>query len=1186
MLEPRSIQEPGGIASLQPVPPYNLEPLLYPALPPDDASTSPDPRSPAGLAQLHSKAVRCAEGDGGNLYIGTSDGVIHAYTIIVPPQGTSRSSRPRYRLRTSRLISNNARPVEKILLLASLPLAAVLCEGVLSFYTLPDWVPARGLPSTRAVSTVVLDDDEVLNNGGVDGAGMVSLCILRRKNILLAKVGQSEHRDPAWAVIKDIPLPGGAIVARRYGDALCIANTVEYSLVDLSNGFVTQLHLPISQTGESPSAQVRPSIVSIPLVQNAGSSPSSARASTTDAPQCEFLVTSHSGSITLGVFVTPSGEPMPKLLEWPSHPRSVVYASNYLFSLLRNNTVEVHDVRSDVMEKVQTQHLPPGVEPRFLTLTAAAAAAAPSSDQPDGVFDDLDIIKLDLDAPSTSSLLRRQEASALARVGVQVTLCGRNSVHSIEQDSLLDWGSKLLRKGQLIVLEEGLRTVQGQLQDQQRAQEAEVLRRRWSEYGLLLQALTVEYLRRARFWNAGETFCKSGGDPRLLIALFQRSNNDRAEPPDRQRDASSTDLLDKGMEAIVPAALRAHVELLYDEQSRGLHDINALILNNLVLNYCPPLDVAMDPILRSLAGSLTKRASDMLLKVLRTWRGLAAAFREEPAAAGLWAGQVMDDKMRQRVAAIVDSTLLRVLAERSATSGDASELEDLLEADLACPPDEVTSILKQQSYVVMLAKVYEKQQMWDEVLDIWIKIIDGKLIDRGPGRDDEQKHPVVNDVANLLSSLQDPTLTSKYGTWLVRRDPEVGVRILTQRVESATASGGGTTRNTRDKELAAIEGHRATLAEISAIDANAADDFVENVVLAATKIQDAEMHGRLFSVLIRKVEQHLSDAEIRSRHKRIAVDYAEGSFAESFYAHLALAASSHPGDLHRLKLVMLLQGSSVLELDKTLEAVSRNDIFVYERAVVLGKLGRDREALKLLAIELRDANSAETYCSQDGAVLSPMLANSVAQDFVTLEPYAAMVTRTHQQRSRAAIKSAQKDVTQMRHRKEGLLKTLLQIYMENGSDQTFRTATAHLLNTQALHLDSLDILQLVPDVWSLLTLKTFLSQSLRRQKHRQAEAELTRSIAVCREFDVAEKTWARLREMGGVLQDTDEDGGGEDQDGQETVVDEAGRASSEGSMAEKGSNDKSIVIAPPPPASEVHDLATDKLTLTPSGLHD
>ncbi len=221
----------------------------------------------------------------------------------------------------------------------------------------------------------------------------------------------------------------------------------------------------------------------------------------------------------------------------------------------------------------------------------------------------------------------------------------------------------------------------------------------------------------------------------------------------------------------------------------------------------------------------------------------------------------------------------------------------------------------------------------------------------------------------------------------------------------------------------------------------------------------------------------------------VAHDYASGSYAESFFAHLAFASSDSPRDADRLKLAMLLQGSTVLDHQALLDIIAPLNILVYEKAIILGKLGRDAEALSLLAVTLRDANSAEAYCSQDGEVLSPMLATSIAEDHEALRPFAAMLSRTYAQRVKASAK-AKATATHQRsgaQRKEELLKQLLSVYMANGAEEKFRIATAHLLNTQALHLDNREVLELVPKDWPLQTLETFLTQSLRRQLHRSAK---------------------------------------------------------------------------------------------------
>lgn len=82
------------------------------------------------------------------------------------------------------------------MILAPLSIAAVLSESTLSFYELPDLQPVHPqvLPHTKGVASVVVDDAE---GQEADGEGLVSLCIIKRKQIILVKVGSD-----TWRVIK------------------------------------------------------------------------------------------------------------------------------------------------------------------------------------------------------------------------------------------------------------------------------------------------------------------------------------------------------------------------------------------------------------------------------------------------------------------------------------------------------------------------------------------------------------------------------------------------------------------------------------------------------------------------------------------------------------------------------------------------------------------------------------------------------------------------------------------------------------------------------------------------------------------------------------------------------------------------------------------------------------------------
>jgi hypothetical protein len=1102
-------------APQEPVPLYALAPLLIPTLGSDEHAESLHHESPDAIQHHAQRSIRCSESDGTHLYIGTSDGQIHSFNIRYRKSATAPGSSQQctYSLKSSRSVSNHTKPVEKIVLLRPFRAAAVLCEGVVNFFSTPDWTPIRSLPSTRAVSTIVLDDEEAQSDTGTDAAGMISVCLVRRKNIILAKIGSDGRSDLLWSTIKDVPLPGGAIFARRYADTLCIANATEYSLVNLSSGSITQLHLPISQTGESPSAQVRPSIVAVPVPpssQRQGSvSPEVGRASSAAASpsaNCEFLVTSHSGSITLGVFVKPSGEPAPKLLEWPSHPRSVAFDGKHLVSLLRNDTLELHRIGSDSTNRVQTIQLPPGLDPRFLQPVSHPAAAHPSASNPSvSTISDLDIVKVSLahvDSSDATLLSRAQEhphASLPSRC--QILLCGRNSTSAVQQDSLLGWTAQQLRRGRIRNLRHSLASYR---------ENADVDATNSTALQSSLEAsaaharLGIELLHRADFAAAANVLRHAHLDPRLILGCFPS-------------------LLQEGQalgEAILPALLLPDLEKLKRKEGDGIQSIQDIIVANLTLNYSPPLDVNKDRALSELKQTLLHRSDAMLRRLLEDWRAAAAN------AAHPWAGAYMDEHMLANVHNRVDSAYLHLLAQgRGTDNPDAAsikrEMAAFLDSNHACEPTVVEKLLKDKGFLLLLARHYESVGNIEGALNILAGLVDGKQGDALEQSIDTSA--TVSKIADLLSGQQDASLVSEYGRWLVRKDPEAGIRILTaQTAASDSAATSKTPSRSKAQELDAIRLQKATIDELRQIDAEAATKYLEVVALSTSKVQDEQMHRELAAALIRRVAKHLEDGEYRTKMESIEHEYAHGSYAESFFAHLALACSGSSMDVDRLKLSMLLQGSTMLDHGAVLSMIEPLPTLAYERAIVLGKLGRDADALSLLAITLRDANSAEAYCSQDGEVLSPMLAASIAEDHEELRPFAAMLSRTHAQRIKTHAKQEQQaGRTGAAQRKETLLKELLSVYMANGAHEKFRIATAHLLNTQALHLDSQQVLELVPADWSIQTLETFLTQSLRRQLHRRREVAMLRSIAKCRNLDLAEDLWARQRAMGGVVQDTD-----------------------------------------------------------------
>lgn len=120
-------------------------------------------------------------------------------------------------------------------------------------------------------------------------------------------------------LVRELPLRTTAILGVLRGDFLCIADSVTYSLVNLESATLTPL-LPISQDppDSPPDDDARegrqPGLVKPKSFQ---------RPSILAIGEDEFLIASHTGHSTLGLFINDNGDPTRGTLEWASNPKSI-----------------------------------------------------------------------------------------------------------------------------------------------------------------------------------------------------------------------------------------------------------------------------------------------------------------------------------------------------------------------------------------------------------------------------------------------------------------------------------------------------------------------------------------------------------------------------------------------------------------------------------------------------------------------------------------------------------------------------------------------------------------------------------------------------------------------------------------------------------------------------------------------
>lgn len=179
----------------------------------------------------------------------------------------------------------------------------------MTLYALPSFAPLPAFTPIRGVSTFAVD----LSN---PHASYVSICVIKRRSMQLYRISQYSIEQ-----IKDLPLRTTAILGVLRRNYLCIADSVNYSMVDLEAATLIPL-VPISQDPpDSPPPENDPTQGN---QANLSAKPKSyQRPSIVAVGEDEFLVASHTAHTTLGLFIRENGEPTRGTLEWASNPKSM-----------------------------------------------------------------------------------------------------------------------------------------------------------------------------------------------------------------------------------------------------------------------------------------------------------------------------------------------------------------------------------------------------------------------------------------------------------------------------------------------------------------------------------------------------------------------------------------------------------------------------------------------------------------------------------------------------------------------------------------------------------------------------------------------------------------------------------------------------------------------------------------------
>ncbi|BGP33373.1 hypothetical protein JCM10296v2_005173 [Rhodotorula toruloides] len=1057
--------------------------------------------------------LKSVEAGGQKVWAGLSDGRIRLYEVreeVDAPAGagvasprraspTTPGRRPSVAPKQTQLelldelqVTTNKKAADRIALLPRLDKAVILSEGVMTFHALPGLAPlnVHSFPAVRGVVTLAVDEEELSSSSD---STVMHMCVIKRRRMHWLKVTNEGIQS-----LKDLPLPNGALIASLRRDRICIADAENYSIVDLEAAEALPL-LPISQAPH-PDPIPQPTTASgaaTPPAAGAGPDPRQRPAIACVASK-EFLVASHTGSTTLGVFVNESGEPCRGTLEWASNLRSLVVDSQYSIALLYNNTIEIHSIHTqEIVQVVQLPSSPTAspspldFQPRSLFRSAlglelGAATGAQKIEPIDVPLLPSSPAKSDPPRTPTKRASQASISSASIRSGVsgatgssddrpgkrtltRVLVVGRNGLYSLSPLTLVVQADALIDKGRdvdaLALADNFVKSASGGIAEN-------------PELAYVYMRLAFLKLEQTVFQEAFDLFARARSDPRMVVRMF----------PNLRRP-----LMAPGDEVTVCKGVLDEV--------RSARTIDEYILNNLNRNYSPHLkpNVELAATTVELRNSLAMTARDCLMSYLLKWRAARRSGEGEDGMAG-------DSR---KVDMVVDTTLVKLLAEQSRPD----DIRDLLSGPHDCVVKEVEQALLDAGLYQLLAAILLEKSETARVLEIWSRIIDGEYAD-------ESFKDGLQRVFDLTWRSKDKLLVEKYGLWMLKHDQSRALRLFSDPKQTITF-------DTRD-----------LFAKMSKVDPDAADRFLESTVLQKRDL-DSRLHADLVKRYIGRLGELLADAEakahVREQESAYASLVASTSNPPAFLAFLTARSSADSSrallDRVRLKAALFLSGSTKYDVQAAKQELEEMEVkglrgLTLERAIVYGKLHLDRQALSLLINNLHDLASAEAYCLQSGDPLAQ--ADVVAATSKLDLPF---------KRNRKALSAARREEEE--RRKQALAKLLVEMCLRRPQSGSFSEETektdegavpkervARLLETQAVHLDTLEVLSLVPDDYSLQVISRYLSRSLRRSLHVQQERSILKSLALGQNLVLQERAFELQARLGPTVEAKDDTKGG------------------------------------------------------------
>ncbi|KAL2025140.1 hypothetical protein VTK56DRAFT_142 [Thermocarpiscus australiensis] len=576
----------------------------------------------------------------------------------------------------------------------------------------------------------------------------------------------------------------------------------------------------------------------------------------------------------------------------------------------------------------------------------------------------------------------------------------------------------------------------------------------------------------------------------MLLATFLSS----PQPPftDTETKAMEENLLGGDLDARVVLSLIPPLRNEIVVSRRGIWIYGGI--KSIVDSY---ISSETDGIALQGVGSLTPDVLYFLKRFLTAWRKKKGF------------GSIPDEVFRT-----VDASLLLVLLEldKDTPVGQTGkprsarkELYDLVDQGVDCF-DRAVDLLETYHRLFVLSRLYQRRKMAADVLGTWRRIIEGEEDRGGELGDGEQR------VRSYLSNIGNQALVKEYGLWLASRNPKLGVQVFTDEKGKAPKFEHTQIVNLLREEapdavkyylehLVFGKGNTAYVNELVTYYLNIViNDLRTSPASRETVAASYDAYRALSppkpTYLRFLTDNAPPDDEVwQSRLRLLELlggghDYDAGAISQRIDEDLStLLTQQSPQQQHQQQQQQQLNGFS------SHSAAARQQLLVPEAIILAGRARRHDEALRLLVHRLGDYDTAVAYCLRGAAALTP-----------------AGSSGSHRRRrdSDSSLPPTWEEQTR-------LFRALLGEFLALADPDERVAQTAALLERFGGWFDVLEVLELIPEEWSVEIAAGFLVGALRRLVCERHEAMVARSLSGAENLRVGYEFVVKVEEKGPVV---------------------------------------------------------------------